>query len=575
MRLLPEMSRGRLRAIVACAVVAALAMLGVSAAAVAAPAKKAPASAKDSLVVLEEEIAPSLDLDGPSGAQPQTQEIIDNLMDPLVTYKTTLKNGILVPNYNISQTQFLPRLAESYTKNGLVFTFKLRKNVKSCAGNTLTADDVIYTFQRAKSVSGAAPIAWFLSNTSGILGLEVFAKVPDKVLKKEVVKIDDSTVQFTQMAPNELFPRVLSIFALYIFDSKEMKARATAKDPWSHDHTGKVNAPGFGAYCLKSWTKGSEMVLTANPDYYLGQPQFKTVTIRKVPTLANRVAAIKSGAADLMYPLTPTVLSDIAGQEKTDVLGWFNNNTVSIGLNYKVAPFGAPGNQYLRQAIAYALPYNDIITQDFKGQARKWNGLIQSIYYGYVADARYKLDIAKAKALLVKAGYPGGKGLEKFQSAFTLYYVSERSAVLEPVANRIATALKAIGINLKLAPVTSVEMNTRELTKFDLPMWIRDQLQPIGTDVGYSVGVFYASKAAGGIVPSTNYTGVDKDYAAQGKVAGPARVTILKRMQATMMNDLPLIPILEYPTWLAVRKGITHMEGRPNNSITYYWFKSA
>ena len=85
MRLLPEMSRGRLRAIVAYAVVAALAMLGVSAAAVAAPAQKAAAKANDRLVVLEEEVAPSLDLDGPSGAQPQTQEIIDNLMDPLVT----------------------------------------------------------------------------------------------------------------------------------------------------------------------------------------------------------------------------------------------------------------------------------------------------------------------------------------------------------------------------------------------------------------------------------------------------------------------------------------------------------
>ena len=129
--------------------------------------------------MLEEEVAPSIDMDGANGAQPQTQEIIDNLMDPLVTYSTKLKNGILVPNYNISQTQFLPRLAQSYTKSGQTFTFKLRKGVKSCAGNELTADDVVWTFARAKSVSGASPIAWFLSNTAGVLGLEVFGKDPN------------------------------------------------------------------------------------------------------------------------------------------------------------------------------------------------------------------------------------------------------------------------------------------------------------------------------------------------------------------------------------------------------------
>ena len=100
MKLLPEITQGRMRAIVVCTVVAALATLGVSAAAMAAPAKTAAAKAKDHLIMLEEEVAPSIDMDGANGAQPQTQEIIDNLMDPLVTYSTKLKNGILVPMGN-------------------------------------------------------------------------------------------------------------------------------------------------------------------------------------------------------------------------------------------------------------------------------------------------------------------------------------------------------------------------------------------------------------------------------------------------------------------------------------------
>ena len=67
---------------------------------------------------------------------------------------------------------FRPQLATSWSKSGLTWTFKLRQGVKSCAGNEFTADDVVYTFQRAKSVSGAAPAAWFLSNVGAVLSLD-------------------------------------------------------------------------------------------------------------------------------------------------------------------------------------------------------------------------------------------------------------------------------------------------------------------------------------------------------------------------------------------------------------------
>ena len=40
-----------------------------------------------------------------------------------------------------------------------------------------------------------------------------------------------------------------------------------------------------------------------------------------------------------------------------------------------------------------------------------------------------------------------------------------------------------------------------------------------------------------------------------------------------MMNDLPLIPILEYPSWFAVHRGFTDLEGRDDNSVTYFWLK--
>ena len=190
-----ERHQGRARARLSVLLAVALAALAAAAFA-ATGAVAAGGAAKDTIVALEESIAPALDYDGPSAADPQSQEIMDNLMDPLISYPTTLKDGVLIPNYRTPK--FESRLAESYTKRGTTFTFKLRKNVKSCAGNTLTADDVIYTFQRAKSVSGASPTAWFLGNVGGVLPLDpLVSKDPKaKELKGEVVKVDDYTVRF-------------------------------------------------------------------------------------------------------------------------------------------------------------------------------------------------------------------------------------------------------------------------------------------------------------------------------------------------------------------------------------------
>jgi peptide/nickel transport system substrate-binding protein len=562
------------------AVVLLAVLLAGLAAAAASASPSASGAAKSTLIVLEEDIAPTLDPDGPNSAHPQTQEIEDNVLEPLVSYPLSgPKNGILIPNYRVNPLQFQPRLATSYSRKGLVWTFKLRKNVKSCAGNTFTADDVVYTFAHAKAVSSAAPVSWFLGNIAGIFPLDPVlpkATAADKKLKGEVTKIDDYTVQFKQLQPAELFPRVLTILGMQIYDSKEFKKHATASDPWSNNWLASQGLAGFGPYCVSSWTKGSEMRLTANPNYYRGQPKYTNITIRKVPQIANRVAAIKNGAADLMYPLTPVVIKDLEKSSNVQVLQWLNNNAVSVGMNYALDPWkkGKSGD-LLRKAVAYAMPYDEIIKEDYKGDARRWYGLIQSEYYGFKPFKQYHTDLAKAKRLVAQAGYPNGKGLDKFSSGLQLYYTVERATVIEPVANRIRTALAKIGIPISLRPISIAEIANRELTKYDLPMWIRDQLQPIGTDAGYSTQLFYLSKAQGGLLPSTGYdsASVFKDFQTSQQTTGATRLKALHHLQQTMMSDLPMVPILESSSAFSVRKGLGPIEGRANNTITYWYFK--
>ena len=126
-------------------------------------------AASDTLIVLTPHIAPALDPDGVGANDPGQWLIGRNVADRLVKYTTKASNGINNPNYAVSQDAFTGQLVKSYKRAGTVFTFNLKQGVKSCAGNELTADDVVYTFARAKSVSGASPVAWFLGNVAGAM----------------------------------------------------------------------------------------------------------------------------------------------------------------------------------------------------------------------------------------------------------------------------------------------------------------------------------------------------------------------------------------------------------------------
>jgi peptide/nickel transport system substrate-binding protein len=528
------------------------------------------------LVVLSDDVASSINPDGAEAASPATIAAIGNLHDTLIGYPVAEPDadGVLVPDYG----EFEGRLAESWeaSEDGLTWTFTLRDDVTSCAGNPLTADDVIWTFQRAKSVSGATPIAWFLANAGGVLPLDPVlpdATDEDRELRDtEVRKVDDRTVEFTLAQPTALFPRVLTVFGLVIFDSVEMTARATPDDPWAHGFADSQGAAGFGAYCLDSWEQGSEMTLTANPGYHAGEPAFTEVLLREVPESANRVAALQSGDADVATALAPNEYASLAGNDDVDVLGWFSNETVNLIVNYQYDLWQGEDGRALRQAVAHALPYDEIIASVFPdGSARRWYGMAPSDTVGFAEFKQYDTDLDRARELLAQAGHPDG--LEAGDEALTLYYVVERKAWLEPLAVQVQSALAEVGIPLQLEPITQAEAATRALIRKDLPTAILDWLYPYVPDVGYHAQLFFLPPEAGGINNVMNYgeERIGALYAeAAALPAGDERNAKLAELQEQAMTDLPWVPLLERKTQVAVRGGITGFEGRPDNILTFW-----
>ena len=518
---------------------------------------------KHTLIVLQDDIAAGLDIDGPSSVADAVHELLENTSEPLVETPRILEDGILKPNYKLGWKDFSPRLATSWTHpTPTKWIFKLRQGVKSCAGNEFTADDVVWSFARAKSLSGAAPISWFLSNIAGVLPLKaITSKDPkDKLLSGEVKKLDTYTVEFNQSGPNDLWPRMLTIFGLFPYDSKKLLKHATAADPWAHKYTDTVNPASFGAYCLTSWTKGTEQVLNFNKGFYRGTPQFTRIVIRKVAAGSNRVAALRSGSADVTHNLAPSQIASLRKDPKVHVFSFLHNEILAMGFNFKMAPWNLSTGKLIRQAIAWAMPYNDILTSDYNGDAKRWLGDVEPTYIGAITIPTYASapNVDKAKALLAKAGFPGGKGLEQYSKGLSLTYVVERRELLEPLANRIKTALGAIGIPITLDPLTATEYNDREL-KFDMPMFLRDLVRPFGPDAAYAALLFYVSKKNGGLLTTGDYSNpaVDKEFFAAQASSGAARLAHLAKLQRLVFEDMPQVPILLTPSQFAVRTGIS------------------
>lgn len=524
------------------------------------------------LLFLAEDVPAGLNFDGPSAAIGTTQTGYLNMMEPLLYWpKGPTEDGVTRLDFSKHEG----RLAESWTfdEPTLTWTLNLRRGVMSCAGNEFTADDVIYSMARAKSVSGTAPIAWFLANVAGVKGFTraVFQPNADKSLGDAVGKVDDYTVKIRQSAPNRLFLTVFSIYATYPFDSKVMKANATEADPWSHIYVNTVNNPSFGPYCLEKWVRDDEFILRANPNYYRGKPAIERVIMKRVPQSSNRLLTLRSGRADLTQRLSTREFASLANAPGVTTAGIYGNENLFLILNFKTPPLDNPK---IRQAIAYALPYQQIVRIGYSGSARPWQAQFPQLFNGFQQpDTRFETNPAKARALLAEAGYPDGKGLEAFADKFRLVFTAERESTLGPIATVIQSALKDVGFPIELDPMPQTQLADRKLIKKDLPMSIADVEKSVGPDVTYTTMLFFVSIAQGGVSNWMNYVNPEIDrlaFAARDEPDDAKQAAMLGTIQQTLQRDLAWVPIVETKTQWAHRTNLTGITWHPDNSIRFY-----
>jgi peptide/nickel transport system substrate-binding protein len=502
------------------------------------PTQTSAQSRAETLIVVAEEGPATLDIDAATANVP-THEVSWNIYDRLITHgMKTLPDGTISYDY----TKFEPELAESWevAPDGKSVTFHLRKDATFHDGSPVTADDVKWSFSRAVAVGGFPAIQMGASEM----------KSPD-----QFVVVDAHTVRVDFPKPNKLELPNLAVPIAKIVNSKLAKAHATAADPWALDWVGKNDAGG-GAYMVESWKPGSEIVFKRFEAWKSGPlPAMKKVIERQIESAGTRRALLEKGDADLSFNLPPKDFAELKKEGKLKVVGTqIDAELLYIDMNVTKPPFDNPK---VRQAIAYAIPYEDILhTGLYDRGIGMFGGKGDPTTTDWPQPSPYTTDLAKAKALLKEAGYPDG-----FKT--TLSYDVTTSTTREPIAVLTQDSLKKIGVDIQIEKVPGAEWYTR-LNKKDMPLLIMS----FKAWLNYPDYYFYWTYDGinNSVFDDMNYKNAAMDAqieAARFETDPTKYATEVKSFIKIAFDDVPRIPLINDYRDVAMQKSI---EGYT------YWF---
>ncbi len=338
-------------------------------------------------------------------------------------YMANVYEQLLRINPPGSPEEFTPLLAESWEANadGLTWTFKLRSGVKFHDGESLTAEAVKMSIEAAADHGGASFI-WLPLDT--------------------IEAVDELTVQFNlkYAAPVDLIAS--SLYGAWIVSPKALEAAAADENYFEAG----IEA-GTGPYMLESYTPDKEILLTAFPDYWGGWDDVKhydKVLVTITPEAVQQQQMLEGGEVDLALSIPLENIGDFkdkAGYSFYEEPSFFNY----VGyFNTLRAPLD---NKLVRQALSYAIPYDDIIAIGAQGYATQSRGPVPAGVFPWSENTpQYTYDLEKAKELLAQAGHPGGG------FSVRLTYAAENQSE-ERFAPLIKDAFAEIGVEVEIEAI--------------------------------------------------------------------------------------------------------------------------
>lgn len=331
----------------------------------------------------------------------------------------------------------IPSEAKEYELNDdwSKITITLKEGVLGPTGNELTTDDVIYRYERN----------WALRGTG-------WGFIKDAMLLTEdsVVAENRYTYTINMTGPNALAESIQAHIGAVIWDSVEAKKHATADDPWSTKWQAS-NFAGHGPWKLTEYVAGESWTFERNENYY--DPERYTGNIVKVinrviPSSANRVALIESGAIDMAFDLQASELVRLQQVPGVRVDSLIGNHLQWLGFSFNTEEGEPLRDLNVRKAIGVALPFEQLLERPYLGLAQQMKTTVAPAYVGYDQVSRIwdrQHDVAMAKDLMAQSAYPDG-----FQT--TLHYDIGQPGQ-EETAIIVKAALAEIGIDVEIVKV--------------------------------------------------------------------------------------------------------------------------
>ena len=335
--------------------------------------------------------------------------------DPSATYLSHEENvgtQIIEPIVALdSQLKPDPRLALSWRNvEPLVWELKLRTGVKFTNGEPFNADSVIASFAymtRPASAQRARFTNW-----------------------EAVEKVDDATVRVRTKTQDPRF--LTTLIQLYIMPPEVLRSKPESL----------VEAPvGTGPFKLAGWTKGQQIVLEPNRDYWRGRPKVDRIIFKAVPEASARVAALQAGQADLILNVPPEVVDLLEKGTNTKILSAASARGVPIIFDSRTPPFN---DARVRQALNYAVDKESINRNLFGGRAQIAAASSHPTTFGHNAELKpYAYDPQRAKELLTQAGHPNGFEVE-------FHHPTGRWLKDNEVAVAVSGMLQQVGVRTRL-----------------------------------------------------------------------------------------------------------------------------
>lgn len=279
-----------------------------------------------------------------------------------------------------------------------VWLFKLRKGVKFHDGSDLTAEDVVFSLNRARS------------ETSDFKGLH--AGVVD------VIAADDYTVHVRMKGPSPLY--VQNLTNTFIMD-KGWATKHNVLNPQNYkageENYAVRNANGTGPYKLVSRDPEVKTVLTRFTGHWGPAPAVTDIQYVTIKEAATRVAALLSGEVDFVQDVPVQDIGRLQGTAGIKVVTGPENRSIFFAYDMgspKLRSSDAPDNPFakpkVREAMALVLDRDAIQKVVMRGQSQPSNVAVPPFVNGWTKelDAYGKPDPARAKALVAEAGYPNG-----------------------------------------------------------------------------------------------------------------------------------------------------------------------